>query len=143
MATLLQQICPHCNHTLYRGPLGFGPGAVICKKCGNRVNTGLRSWLDLSAGRKIWVVLAEMIAPSTFKYSEGFLRFLCNLLFLGLAPLPFLGLLPSQTGGQLDFQSALTLIVAMNWFPAILLWRVLLLRSQSIRYERAGQIFKW
>lgn len=143
MATLLDRACPHCKHTLYRGPLSFGPGAVTCKKCSNRVNTGLRSWLDFSVGRKIWEVLAEMFAPSCFRYSEGFLRFICNLLPLGLAPLPFMGLLSSESISHHDSLLALVLIVALNWYPALLLWRILRLRSQSIHYKRDGQIFKW
>jgi hypothetical protein len=50
------------------------------------VKTDLRSWLDLSVGQKVRVVIGEMFAPSFYGLeNDEFLRFMLNAM-IGLFP---------------------------------------------------------
>jgi hypothetical protein len=121
---------------------------VQCKKCGNNVNIGLRSWLDLSTGSKVWEVVSEMLAPSFLADESGVGRFLLNLLVFCFVSAPAIIGLGSSTQDFAAHKTAqavedLAVTPFGLWYPVLLVWRVLRLRAQSIRYKRDGQIFKW
>jgi hypothetical protein len=116
---------------------------VHCKKCGNSVKTGLQSWLDLSTGSKVWEVVTELLAPSFLADEDGIGRFLLNML-CAFTSVPFLvGGIIGFTHNPAQTMDNLELTLFGLWYPALLVWRLLRLRSQSIRFERDGEIIKW
>lgn len=146
--TTLRKSCPICNHILHRGPLTLGPRVIKCRKCGSSVNTGLKSWLDLSAGGKIGVVVSELLAPSFLANQDGFGRFIMNFLICCFVCMPAvigIGSSAQEFAAHRTTQAIADLAIMPLglWYPTLLLWRVLRLRSQSIRYKRDGQLFQW
>jgi hypothetical protein len=116
---------------------------VHCKKCGYSVKTGLQSWLDLSIGSKVWEVVTEILAPSFFADEDGIGRFLINMLCAFTSVPFFVGGIYGYMHTPAQRLDNLELTLFGLWYPTLLVWRLLRLRSQSIRNNRDGQIFKW
>jgi hypothetical protein len=135
---ILRSLCPNCQHTFFRGPRGFGPAAVKCKKCGNVVNTGLRSWKSLSGFQKAWQVIRELMTPTFIGSDSGMIRLiLSGALWMGTLAIPIVPISPffermSKSGSSAFLVVALTL--GMLVYPALILRRL----ARMIRDAKRG-----
>jgi hypothetical protein len=140
----IYHICPSCNHTLFRGPLSFGPGVVKCKKCHKLINTGLACWSDLSFFKKAGIFIKEVFAPSFLNADLPSVRLVYNFIVLAFSMLP-VGFVMMALKVDKDPSSNILpfLLALMWWYPFWLIIRILRLRSQSNKYLKKGQIPNW
>lgn len=65
MVTYIFPVCPGCGSRLKGGRPSFGPATVKCGRCEATFNTGLSPWANISGGRKVLLVIRELLAPTS------------------------------------------------------------------------------
>ncbi len=65
MTTYTFPVCAQCRNRLRGGWPKFGSEAVKCGYCGTVMHTGLTTWSNLPAGKKLLLALRELLVPTS------------------------------------------------------------------------------
>jgi hypothetical protein len=76
--------CPYCGNAVMAGHRRFGPKQVQCYSCKQIMDTDLTPWKNLSAKRKLFAALAELILPSWNLPAKAFLGNLLAWCFVSI-----------------------------------------------------------
>lgn len=136
--------CPHCGNAIRRGKRRFGPGRVVCRRCGNELETGLIDLYSLSRAKRIVFIALDWFFPSYYRGMSQPAKFLVMLFHLFIAFYPLISLSIAYSvlseGGD-----PITLVVALayNLFPFLhLLWLRRMVKETKAFHE-TGKVPSW
>lgn len=112
-----------------RGIPRFGPGEVICGKCGALNRTGLEGWRDLFLPRKLWLAFLEVVTPSRFGKTCYTYLVLNMISWILVGASLFLFIVGSPVCGWI------TLVVYLFCFYGLAIYRLIRIIRESNEYS--------